>query len=315
MGGKELKKFFLKLFKNILGWHILSIAGILFIAYLIQDSSYFILRYLLLLTMVILSISYFTLSNYYKLDRKNDGNKLALAIRAIVSRFLWIEILTRIEKLLSSFNISLDDQFKEICFLLKEICFLLLASSLIISLLAIVIGIKFRTLLVLMIVLLPILLLLGAFDIKWWALVTGYIALWNFINSEDFLTYLRGGKKLENVPKELKYKWSVNKFTAYIVTFLVYASLVISSLFEIQKPVSFEDYLSNGLTRVYSMLFLIVSMIILFGILFAYYYLLNQKTEEGWVAKFLLNIGKKIGLDKFNSTIKLYVKAKKGELK
>lgn len=63
------------------------------------------------------------------------------------------------------------------------------------------------------------------------------------------------------------------------------------------------------------MLFLIVSMIILFGILFAYYYLLNQKTEEGWVAKFLLNIGKKIGLDKFNSTIKLYVKAKKGELK
>ena len=127
--------------------------------------------------------------------------------------------------------------------------------------------------------------------------------------------YLRGGKKLENVPKELKYKWSVNKFTAYIVTFLVYASLVISSLFEIQKPVSFEDYLSNGLTRVYSMLFLIVSMIILFGILFAYYYLLNQKTEEGWVAKFLLNIGKKIGLDKFNSTIKLYVKAKKGELK
>ena len=258
--------------------------------------------------MVILSISYFALSNYYKLDRKNDGNKPALAIRAIVSRFLWIIILAWIQILLSSFNINLDEQF-------TEICSLLLACSLIVSLLAIIIGIKLRTLLVLMLVLLPILLLLGAFDIKWWALVTGFITLWNFINSEDFLTYLRGGKNLENVPKELKYKWSVNKFTAYIVTFLVYASLVLSSLFEIQNPSSFEDYLSNGTTRVYSMLFLVVSMIILFGILFGYYYLLNHKKEEGRVAKFLLNIGKRMGLNKFNSTIKLYVKAKKGELK
>lgn len=303
-----MKKFFTELLKNIFWRHILSFAGIIFIVYSIREANYPIIKYLLLLFMVILSISYFSLSHYYKLDRKNDENKPALAIRSIVSRFLWVVIFVWIQILLSSFNISLDDQF-------KEICSLLLAYSLIFSLLAIMIGIKLRTLLVLMIVLLPILLLLGAFDIKWWALVTGFITLWNFINSEDFLTYLRGGKKLENVPKELKYKWSVNKFTAYIVTFLVYASLVISSLFEIQKPISFEEYLSNGATRVYSMLFLVVSMIILFGILFGYYYLLNQKKEEGRVAKFLLNTGKKIGLDKFNSTIKLYVKAKKGELK
>ena len=166
-----------------------------------------------------------------------------------------------------------------------------------------------------MIVFLPILLLLGAFDIKWWALVTGFITLWNFINSEDFLTYLRGGKKLENIPKELKYKWSINKFVIYVFTFLFYFSLIISSFFEKKSPCSFGDYLSNGATRVYSMLFLVVSMIILFGILFGYYYLLNQEKEEGRVAKFLLNTGKKIGLDKFNSTIQLYVKAKKGELK
>lgn len=303
-----MKKFFTELFNNIFGWHLLSFAILIFIFTRLQNANFFIIKYLLLLVMVILSISYFALSNYYKLDRKNDGNKPALAIRAIVSRFLWIVILAWIQILLSSFNINLDEQF-------TEIYSLLLACSLIVSLLAIIIGIKLRTLLVLMLVLLPILLLLGAFDIKWWALVTGFITLWNFINSEDFLTYLRGGKKLENVPKELKYKWSVNKFTAYIVTFLVYASLVLSSLFEIQNPSSFEDYLSNGATRVYSMLFLVVSMIILFGILFGYYYLLNQKTEEGRVAKFLLNIGKKIGLDKFNSAIKLYVKAKKGELK
>ena len=305
-----MKKFFPELFKNIFGWHILSFAGILFIDYLIQDSSYFIIRYLLLLTIVIviLSISYFSLSNYYKLDRKNDGNKPALAIRTIVFRLLWNKILSWIGIWLFSFGIIINKSF-------IALFSLILWYSLIFSLSAIMIGIKLRTLLVLMIVLLPILLLLGVFDIKWWALVTGFITLWSFINSEDFLMYLRGGKKLENVPKELKYKWSVNKFTAYIVTFLVYASLVISSLFEIQKPISFEEYLSNGATRVYSMLFLVVSMIILFGILFGYYYLLNQKKEEGRVAKFLLNTGKKIGLDKFNSTIQLYVKAKKGELK
>lgn len=303
-----MKKFFTELLKNIFWRHILSFAGIIFIIYSIREANYPIIKYLLLLVMVMLSMSYFALSNYYKLDRKNDEDKLALAIRSIVFRFLWIVLLVWIQILLSSFNVNLDEQF-------KEIYFLLLAYSLIFSLLAIMIGIKVRTLLVLMIVFLPILLLLGAFDIKWWALVTGFITLWNFINSEDFLMYLRGGKKIENVPKELKYKWSINKFVIYIFTFLFYFSLIISSFFEKKSPCSFEDYLSNGATRVYSMLFLVVSMIILFGILFGYYYLLNQEKEEGRVAKFLLNTGKKIGLDKFNSTIKLYVKAKKGELK
>lgn len=183
-----MKKFFTELLKNIFWHHILSFAGIIFIIYSIREANYPIIKYLLLLVMVMLSMSYFALSNYYKLDRKNDEDKLALAIRSIVFRFLWIVLLVWIQILLSSFNVNLDEQF-------KEIYFLLLAYSLIFSLLAIMIGIKVRTLLVLMIVFLPILLLLGAFDIKWWALVTGFITLWNFINSEDFLMYLRGGKK------------------------------------------------------------------------------------------------------------------------
>lgn len=305
-----MKKFFPELFKNIFGWHILSFAGILFIDYLIQDSSYFIIRYLLLLTIVIviLSISYFSLSNYYKLDRKNDGNKPALAIRTIVFRLLWNKILSWIGIWLFSFGIIINKSF-------IALFSLILWYSLIFSLSAIMIGIKLRTLLVLMIVLLPILLLLGVFDIKWWALVTGFITLWSFINSEDFLMYLRGGKKLENVPKELKYKWSVNKFTAYIVTFLVYASFVISSFFEKKIPCSFEDYLFNGLTRVSSMLYLMMFLVVLFSLLFGYYYLLNIKERRGRVAKCILSIGEKVGLDKFNKTLNLYIKAKKGELK
>lgn len=308
MGGGELKKFFTELFNNIFGWHLLSFALLIFIFSRLQDANFFIINYLLLLSMVVLSISYFSLSNYYKLDRRKDENKPALAIRSIVYRFLWIVILAWVQILLSSFNISLDEQ-------IKDIYFLLLAYSLIFSLLAIMIGIKLRTLLLLMLVFLPILLLLGVFDIKWWALVTGFITLWNFINSEDFLTYLRGGKDLKDVPRELKYKWSINKLVIYIFTFLFYFSLIVSSFFEKQNPRSFEEYLSNGALRVYSMLFLVVLMIVLFGILFGYYYLLNQKKKRGRIAEFLLNVGRKIGLNKFNNTLKLYIKAKKGELK
>ena len=304
-----MKKFITELLHNIFGWRILLAIGVFsLIIYQSQITNNSIIENILYLIMTAIAISYFFSSYNHKLDRRNDNNKVALTIRSIVYRFFLVVILKWVTILLSSLGIMLNKN-------LIDLFSLILPYSLIFSLLAIMIGIKLRTLLVLMIILLPILLLLGAFDIKWWALVTGFITLWEFINSEAFLTYLRMGNELKSIPKELKYKWSVNKFTAYIVTFLVYASLVISSLFEIQNPSSFEDYLSNGATRVYSMLFLIVSMIILFGILFSYYYLLNQKKEEGRVAKFLLNIGKKIGLDKFNSTIKLYVKAKKGELK
>jgi len=145
-----LKKFFTELFNNIFGWHLLSFALLIFIFSRLQDANFFIINYLLLLSMVVLSISYFSLSNYYKLDRRKDENKPALAIRSIVFRFLWIVILAWVQILLSSFNISLDEQ-------IKDIYFLLLAYSLIFSLLAIMIGIKLRTLLLLMLVFLPIL--------------------------------------------------------------------------------------------------------------------------------------------------------------
>lgn len=307
-----MKKFFTELSHNIFGWRILlSICILSLIFYQYHISNNLIIENILYLIMTVIAISYFWSSYNNKLDRRNDNNKVTLTIRSIVHRFFLVVILKWVTILFSSLGIVSDENLID----LFSLILLYSLISLIFSVFAIMIGIKLRTFLVLMLVLLPILLLLGAFDIKWWALVTGFITLWNFINSDDFLTYLRGGKKLENVPKELKYKWSINKFVIYILTFLFYFSLIISSFFEKKNPCSFEDYLSNGRTRVYSMSFIIVSMIILFGILFGYYYLLNQKTEEGRVAKFLLNIGKKIGLDKFNSTIKLYVKAKKGELK
>ena len=304
-----MKNFFTELFHNIFGWRILLAIGIFLLTiYQSQITNNLINENILYLIMTVIAISYFRSSYNHKLDRKNDNHKVALTIRSIVHRFFLVVILKWITILLSSLGIVLNKN-------LIDLFSLILPYSLIFSVFAILIGVKLITFLFVMIGFFPILLLIGAFDIKWWALVTGFITLWNFINSEDFLTYLRGGKKLKNVPKELKYKWSINKFVIYIFTFLFYFSLVVSSFFEKKIPCSFEDYLSNGTTRVYSMLFLIVSIMILFCLLFAYYYQLNQNKAKGKVAKFLLKTGNIICLDKFNSTIKLYVKAKKGELK
>lgn len=63
------------------------------------------------------------------------------------------------------------------------------------------------------------------------------------------------------------------------------------------------------------MLSLIILLIILCVLLFGYYYLLNREEKEGRVVKHILKIGEKIGLKRFNNTIQLYIKAKKGELK
>lgn len=304
-----MKNFFTELLHNIFGWRILLAIGIFSLTiYQSQITNNLIIENILYLIMTVIAISYFRSSYNHKLDRKNDNHKVALTIRSIVHRFFLVVILKWITILLSSLGIVLNKN-------LIDLFSLILPYSLIFSVFAILIGVKLITFLFVMIGFFPILLLIGAFDIKWWALVTGFITLWNFINSEDFLTYLRGGKKLKNVPKELKYKWSINKFVIYIFTFLFYFSLIVSSFFEKKIPCSFEDYLSNGTTRVYSMLFLIVSIMILFCLLFAYYYQLNQNKTKGKVAKFLLKTGNIICLDKFNSTIKLYVKAKKGELK
>ena len=304
-----MKNFITELLHNIFGWRILLAAGIfLLIINPSQITNNSIIENILYLIMTVIAISYFRSSYNHKLDRRNDNHKLALTIRSIVHRFFLVVILKWVTILLSSLGIELNKN-------LIDLFSLILPYSLIFSVFAILIGVKLITFLFVMVGFFPILLLIGAFDIKWWALVTGFITLWNFINSEDFITYLRGGKELKDVPKELKYKWLINKFVIYIFTFLFYFSLIIASFFEKPTPCFFEDYISNGAIRVYSMLFLMAFLVILFSILFGYYHLLNKKEIKGRIAKCILSIGEQVGLDKFNNTLKPYIKAKKGELK
>ncbi|AGU82910.1 hypothetical protein SANR_0430 [Streptococcus anginosus C238] len=148
---------------------------------------------MLYLVMVAISISYFLSSNHHKLDRKNDNNKIALIIRSIVYRLLTVVIF----KCLTSVGIEINKNF-------IDLFFLLLSYSLIFSLLAIMMGIKLRTLFVLMIVFLPILLLLGAFDIKWWALVTGFITLWNLYQFGRFSYLFTSWKRIKRCSKRVE---------------------------------------------------------------------------------------------------------------
>ena len=66
---------------------------------------------------------------------------------------------------------------------------------------SIIIGLKIWVLLLLIIVAIPLVYLIGVFDIGWWALVSGLMIIWNFINSKDFLTLLNKEKKLVKFQK------------------------------------------------------------------------------------------------------------------
>ena len=83
---------------------------------------------------------------------------------------------------------------------------------------------------------------ISVFDIKWWALITGGLAIWLYINSIDFVIFLRKGKDIESkyISDKVKYIWQRNKLRGYLLTFLLYASLLISSLFEKNNMVASE---------------------------------------------------------------------------
>lgn len=309
-----MKKIFANVYslcKSFFIFRIFALAFLIILLEIIKDKKgidYFTLRYFLLIFMVGISVTYIMSSMIHKLDRRIEGNRVALFFRSILNRICFLTIFIWIKILLKSFGIMVPDEF-------EQIFIFVLSYSLIFSLLAIMMGLKTSTLIFIFIIIIPLILLLGVFDIKWWALITGLLSFWNYINSSKFLIFLRKGQELKEIPKELKYKWESNKFRGYVVTIMFYASLVFSSFFEIKSPNTFFDYLSNGQKRVYSLIGVLVFTFMLLVILGSYYYILNKVNEKSRFEQLLLKIGRKIGLNSFNSTIKIYIKAKKGELK
>ena len=93
---------------------------------------------------------------------------------------------------------------------------------LMISITMILTELSFISLMLLFVTIYVSLFIIGIFDIKWWALATSLLVLWNYINSREFLIFLNKGDTKINIPAKLEYRWQVNKIISYIVTFIIY---------------------------------------------------------------------------------------------
>ena len=124
---------------------------------------------------------------------------------------------------------------------------------LMISITMILTELSFISLMLLFVTIYVSLFIIGIFDIKWWALATSLLVLWNYINSREFLIFLNKGDTKINIPAKLEYRWQVNKIISYIVTFIIYFSLLFSSVL-IEK--SNSTFFERGTMRFYTFFYL-----------------------------------------------------------
>lgn len=161
--------------------------------------------------------------------------------------------------------------------------------------LSIIIGLKIWVLLLLIIVAIPLVYLIGVFDIGWWALVSGLMIIWNFINSKDFVTLLNKGEEVSKIPKKLNYIWQRNKLIFYLVTTLIYLVLIISGLFE-EKGLSVLD---RANIRLKTFGLFMMALIFVFVIVLSLIYLYNHfemlrrivdKRKDNWFFSKLVKV-------------------------
>lgn len=77
---------------------------------------------------------------------------------------------------------------------------------LMISITMILTELSFISLMLLFVTIYVSLFIIGIFDIKWWALATSLLVLWNYINSREFLIFLNKGDTKINIPAKLEYR-------------------------------------------------------------------------------------------------------------
>lgn len=164
----------------------------------------------------------------------------------------------------------------------------------------ILLNISLRSTILLFAVTTLFILFMGSFSIKQWALISGILMLWNYINSEEFIILLRNGK-MEGVkiPSSLKSSWQSNKFLGYILTLLLYVSLIIAPFIESWIPKNKEpnDLFTKGAIRTY--VFLVVS-----GLLGILIILLIVKSRKKSMSK--KNINELIKLPRWKKFIATY---------
>lgn len=173
---------------------------------------------------------------------------------------------------------------------------------LMISITMILTELSFISLMLLFVTIYLSLFIIGIFDIKWWALATSLLVLWNYINSREFLIFLNKGDTKINIHAKLEYIWQVNRIISYIVTFIIYFSLLFSSVL-IEK--SNSTFFERGTMRFYTFFGTTVVIILLY-VFFRFYFSRNNSLSHNLIGKLFIKIGDFICLYKLDKFVDLY---------
>ncbi|MDO4667087.1 MAG: hypothetical protein Q4A90_04540 [Streptococcus sp.] len=178
----------------------------------------------------IITFLYFYKYPFYKLNLANDNTykMCVLCGRLIIKYIFSIFILTILEKLVLQLHVLSKLEIRLAIILML----IIIGLGLPLYFVYLLININWILYLFLLIMIIPLITIIGWFNIKWWALITSALLIWNFINSKEFWSFLMKGKEIKEVPDELNYKWLKNKLIAYGLTFYIYLILLFSNLFE-----------------------------------------------------------------------------------
>lgn len=164
------------------------------------------------------------------------------------------------------FQLKLIDHFYPI----EVWLFLIIAVCVLLSIFMIWVNIPWKILLILFSLACFIIFFMGTFSIKQWALVSGILVLWNYMNSKNFLTLIRKGKKLDKIPAKIEYIWQRNNFLSYIFVIMLYITFLISSTVEAFPIVeNLKKLYGKGLTVGFVRVLLLYAIVIFALIVYA----------------------------------------------
>lgn len=167
---------------------------------------------------------------------------------------------------LMGFQLKLIDHFYPI----EVWLFLIIAVCVLLSIFMIWVNIPWKILLILFSLACFIIFFMGTFSIKQWALVSGILVLWNYMNSKNFLTLIRKGKKLDKIPAKIEYIWQRNNFLSYIFVIMLYITFLISSTVEAFPIVeNLKKLYGKGLTVGFVRVLLLYAIVIFELIVYA----------------------------------------------
>lgn len=220
------------------------------------------------------------------LDRKANKNKFILSLR----EFFKIIVYTCMGQIVYSYGQNLNIFWLEYVGLF----FKSVVLKNVLSMEAILLDVQMGKLVKVLVIGSFSIILLGGFDMSWWVLITGTIALFNYINSKDFIIFLRIGKSIDKVPETLENIWQRNKFIVYFSAVILYLSLLIASFKEKNMDMSILDKAQHRLT--------ILSIVLLIFMLIILFVLVLLKTSKN---KFLLPIKYFLKIEKLEQYILL----------